>query len=339
MASTADPAGRRPAKRAREPGLDEAKAAGRDRDLREDLGGAEGEQHETGARVRADGGQRGEQRRVVERPAAAGRRQRALPARPERADDPRALAQQALRQPAQGLGAAAEPVAERWTTRPTQASGASKAIRTMPMANSATRTTRPMSVGSSRLRLTPPRRIAGIARTGIARTTAKTNRLAAVRPATARLAGRPAWTSMRYWSAAPSAPPPGATLASALPASCELTTARNAGPRMDRYWSAHRHARASVCSPASRPATPRPGRRGRPTSQKRRPGSAQRGRARRRSPRARTRCGEAPLRGGLGGLAALDLVLRVRTLVDRALEPVADLGHRRTSLRERAGER
>ena len=84
----------------------------------------------------------------------------------------------------------------------------------------------------------------------MARTTAKTSRLVAVRPETARLAGSPALTSIRYCSAAPSAPPPGAIFASALPASCEDTTAGHEGPRNARYWSAHRHASASVCRPA-----------------------------------------------------------------------------------------
>jgi hypothetical protein len=59
----------------------------------------------------ADRGERGQQRHVVERPAADGGHQRALPARAEHADDAVALAQQALGQAAQRLGPAADPVA------------------------------------------------------------------------------------------------------------------------------------------------------------------------------------------------------------------------------------
>ena len=192
MASTAEPA--RDAdqrERARQPGLDEPEAARRDRDLRQHLGGAEGEQHEPGARLRADRGQRGQQRRVVERPAAAGRRQRALPAR---AEVPTIRVRSRSRRSGSrrdGSARRRSRLRTRWTTRPTQASGPSKAISTVPIANSATSTTRPMTVGSTRRRLTPPRRIAGTASTGMARTTAKTSRLAAVRPGDRAVGGQP----------------------------------------------------------------------------------------------------------------------------------------------------
>ena len=128
--------------RAREPGLHEPEAARRDRDLRQHLGGAEREQHEPGARLRADGGERGQQRRVVERPAAAGRRQRALPARAEGPDDPRALAQQALGSPREGSEWRRSRLRTRWTTRPTQASGGRR--RSSP---SRSRTARPARRG------------------------------------------------------------------------------------------------------------------------------------------------------------------------------------------------
>ena len=85
---------------------------------------------------------------------------------------------------------------------------------------------------------------------------AKVSRLAAVSPATARGPGRPAWTSIRYCSAAPTAPPPGAILASALPASCELTTAGHVGPRMARYWSAQTQAIVPAWSAAMTPNQP-----------------------------------------------------------------------------------
>jgi hypothetical protein len=43
-----------------------------------------------------------------------------------------------------------------------------------------------------------------------------------VSPTAASRDGTPALTSIRYWSAAPAAPPPGTTRAKALPASCEV---------------------------------------------------------------------------------------------------------------------
>ena len=79
-------------------------------------------------------------------------------------------------------------------------------------------------------------------------------RFTAVSPATARGPGSPAWTSIRYCSAPPIAPPPGATFASALPASCELITAGHDGPRMARYWSAQTQASMPVCSANIRPS-------------------------------------------------------------------------------------
>ena len=63
---------------------------------------------------------------------------------------------------------------------------------------------------------------------------------------------------MRYCSAAPIAPPPGAIFASALPASCELTTAGHDGPRIARCWSAHRHASAPGLQPAIAASHPAP---------------------------------------------------------------------------------
>ena len=62
-------------------------------------------------------------------------------------------------------------------------------------------------------------------------------------------AGPPA-TSIRYWSAAPIAPPPGATLASALPASCDAITGCQRALRSDSSWSAHRQNSAAPWSAA-----------------------------------------------------------------------------------------
>ena len=84
-----------------------------------------------------------------------------------------------------------------------------------------------------------------MASTGSASTIARVSRFAAVRPDTTPGAGRPASTSIRYWSAAPIAPPPGAILARALPASCEAITGCQRALRNDSSWSAHRQNSAA----------------------------------------------------------------------------------------------
>jgi len=89
-----------------------------------------------------------------------------------------------------------------------------------------------------------------MASTGSASTIASVSRFAAVRPDTTPDAGRPASTSIRYWSAPPIAPPPGATLASALPASCEAITGCQRALRNDSSCSAHRQNSAAPCSAA-----------------------------------------------------------------------------------------
>ena len=100
--------------------------------------------------------------------------------------------------------------------------------------------------------------IVGTARTGSPSTAAKTSRLTAVRPET-MVAGRaPACTSMRYCSAAPTAPPPGAIFDSALPASCEAITGGHVWARMATCCSAHRQASVASCSPAIAPSQPAP---------------------------------------------------------------------------------
>ena len=66
--------------------------------------------------------------------------------------------------------------------------------------------------------------------------------LAAVRPDTARARCTPAWTSSLYCSAAPTAPPPGATLDRALPASWEVTTGNQSRTWIEIRWSAQRQA-------------------------------------------------------------------------------------------------
>jgi hypothetical protein len=103
-----------------------------------------------------------------------------------------------------------------------------------------------MMVAASRSGSMPPRRIAGSASNGSASTTASVSRPAAVNPAAVCPGAVPAATSIRYCSAAPIAPPPGAILASELPASCEATTGRQAGPWIAIRCSHQMHARAAA---------------------------------------------------------------------------------------------
>ena len=138
----------------------------------------------------------------------------------------------------------------RWITRPTHCSGPSVESSTAPIALTTKKITRPTTAVSSRVRSTPPRSSAGIASTGSASTTANTSTLTAVSAETVAAGGRPACTSILYCSAAPSAPPPGATFASALPASWEVITGRQRRACSATCCSAHRHASDAVCSTA-----------------------------------------------------------------------------------------
>ena len=144
------------------------------------------------------------------------------------------------------------------------------------------------------------------------------------------VAGRaPACTSMRYCSAAPTAPPPGAIFESALPASCEAITGGHAWARMATCCSAHRQASVASCSAGhrSQPAGAElaevlPG--GEEVEQAREH-EVQRDR-RDRQPDGPLH--EAPARGRLR-LAALDDLLDVGAVLDRALHPIADARPRR----------
>ena len=69
-------------------------------------------------------------------------------------------------------------------------------------------------------------------------------------PETALRRGMPVSTSMRYWSAEPIAPPPGAIFASALPASCDAITGCQRAPCIDSRWTIHRQASVASCSSA-----------------------------------------------------------------------------------------
>ena len=89
--------------------------------------------------------------------------------------------------------------------------------------------------------------IAGIARIGIASTAASVRMFAAVRPPTIRGCRSPDSTSIRYCSAAPTAPPPGATFEIALPASCEVTIGDQTRTCSVSRCSAVMQARVAAC--------------------------------------------------------------------------------------------
>ncbi len=116
-----------------QPGLDEPEPARRDRDLRQHLRAAERQQDEPGARVRADRGQRREQRQVVERPAPDRRRTaRASSAGRACRRAGRARAAAARAGDAAARRGAAGGCGRAGSARPTQASGRSVDSSTAP---------------------------------------------------------------------------------------------------------------------------------------------------------------------------------------------------------------
>ena len=171
--------------------------------------------------------------------------------------------------------------------------------------------------------------IVGTARTGSPSTAAKTSRFTAVRPETTVAGRAPACTSMRYCSAAPTAPPPGATFESALPASCEAITGGHAcgadghvlqRPQAGQRRELQRGHRAQPAGAELAEVLP-----GGEEVEEAREDEVQRDR-RDRQPDGPLH--EAPARGRLR-LAALDDLLDVGAVLDRALDPIADARSRR----------
>ena len=125
-----------------------------------------------------------------------------------------------------------------------------------PTANRAVNTSAPISVAWISLWSTAPPTIAGTATTGIASTTANTSRLVAVSAEAEVARSRPDCTSIRYCSAAPIAPPPGATFASALPASWDVATDVMSRVCRAIRCRSHRQTRDSSCRPAMAASQP-----------------------------------------------------------------------------------
>ena len=195
-----------------------------------------------------------------------------------------------------------------------------------------------MTVGSTRRRLTPPRRIAGTASTGMARTTAKTSRLAAVRPGDRAVGGQPGLDEHPVLQRGAERAAAGRDLRQRV---ARQLRADDGGPRR----------------PAHGQVLERPQARERERLQAGHRGQPPRGQLVEVVPRAEDvdqarrdeverdagdgepehAAAQPSGRGGLGGLPALDLVLDVRALVDRALDAVADLAHRRSASVRTAG--
>ncbi len=127
-----------------------------------------------------------------------------------------------------------------------------------PTANRPANTSTPISVAWIRRWLTAPPAMAGTARTGSASTTAKTSRLVTVSAEAVVARGSPDWTSIRYCSAAPTAPPPGTTLARPFPASWEVATAITSRVRRAIRCRSQRQALDSTCSAAMTASQPAP---------------------------------------------------------------------------------
>ena len=121
---------------------------------------------------------------------------------------------------------------------------------TAPSALAAANTPRPANAVCESVSFTPPRSSAGMASTGIASSIANTSTLIAVSAVTVAAGWAPERTRILYCSAEPTAPPPGATLASPLPASCDVITARQRGPCSVTNCNAHSDASDAACSPA-----------------------------------------------------------------------------------------
>ena len=182
-----------------QPGLDEAESSGRHGDLGQQLSRTEGKQNQRGPRRRPDRRKRGEQRRVVERPAADGRGQGALPAWSERAGRMRSRSRtEPLRQAGELCRAATQTVAHplQNPVRPIavrrRASGPAPPARTGPRTGTSSGDRPPRAGCAAPPRARSPARQAPA---GQARPP-NVSRLEAVRPATARAGrGRPAQAS------------------------------------------------------------------------------------------------------------------------------------------------
>ena len=208
---------------------------------------AERQQHEPRPRVRADRRERGEQRARGRGPSAR-RTPRARASSVGRASRGcgRARAAAATGRPRSGSARGRSRLRTRCAVRPIQRSGPVGREQDGADADrhgEDRRGRRRPCTSSSRS--TDPRSSAGIAEDGQREDDGEDEQVRGRQPATVEPGGRPACTSIRYCSAAPSAPPPGATFDSALPASW----------RGDDRPPARRAQRPRAAAPTGRRAT------------------------------------------------------------------------------------
>ena len=85
--------------------------------------------------------------------------------------------------------------------------------------------------------------IAGTVSTGRPSSTPNVSRFVAVSPVAVEPRGAPASTSIRYWSAPATAPPPGTMRPKALPASCEVAMSHQRARRIEIHSTAHSAAK------------------------------------------------------------------------------------------------
>ena len=207
-----------------------------------------------GARVGADRRERGEQDRVVEGPAADGREQGLRPVVAEGGEDAVALALDPLREVVGvrvSCGAACCGRAR--STVVTLCSGRVGGEQHRgERRRAATKTTRLTIRGVEQVAVD---RAADQRRQGQDRQAEDDREREQVDGGDpgdgAARARRPRSTSIRYWSAAPIAPPPGAILARALPASCESITADHGERGIVSRWRIQVQPSVASCSSAS----------------------------------------------------------------------------------------
>ncbi len=123
-----------------------------------------------------------------------------------------------------------------WTARPAARRGRSVFSTTQPATSMSAQTPRPTHAASARPRaMGLPARITGRLTTGRAKTVASVSKYEVVRPEATLPPGMPAPVSIRYWSAAAAAAPPGMALLRAPAASSAVTTGNQASVRI--AWS------------------------------------------------------------------------------------------------------
>ena len=134
------------------------------------------------------------------------------------------------------------------TARPAHTSGPSVDMTTAPKAVNRTKARAPTQAASVSPEATgAPKTTTGSMNTGRASRPPMPRNENAVRPLTDSVGSMPAVPSIRNWTAAPAAAPPGTTSEMAFPASCAVITANQALVRRAIRWSENVQAK---CRPS-----------------------------------------------------------------------------------------